>query len=101
MNIIACSVSSQKFSGRAAEDYVLLRCFILGLAMLFVWFLFFLVAGELIYDFHGDLFENITERQFQVIHYCGMGLLKLFVSVFFFIPYIAIRWAGNSQKSSD
>ena len=77
---------------------VLLRCFVLGFVVLIIWFLFFLVAGGLIYDVHGGLFKEITVRQFQVIHYCGMGLVKLFVSVFFFIPYIAMRWTGKSQK---
>ena len=86
---------------RKYVERVLLRCFILGFVVLIVWFLFFLVADELIYDVHGGLFKEITARQFQVIHYCGMGLLKLFVSVFFFIPYIAIRWAAKGQMSSD
>jgi hypothetical protein len=86
---------------RKFVERILLRCFILGFIVLIVWFLSFLVADGLIYKVHGALFKEITLRQFQVIHYCGMGLLKLFYSVFFLIPYIAIRWAGNSQKSSD
>ena len=45
-----------------------------------------------------EFFDEISVRQFQVIHYCGMGLLKLFVTVFFLIPYIAIRWTGKGQK---
>jgi len=80
---------------------VLLRCFILGFVVLMIWFLFFLVAGGLVYDVHGSMFKEITVRQFQVIHYCGMGLLKLFVSVFFFIPYIAMRWTGKCQKPAE
>ena len=86
---------------RKFVERVLLRCFILGFVVLIVWFLFFLVADGLIYDVHGGLFKEITVRQFQVIHYCGMGLLKLFVSVFFFIPYIAMRWTAKGRKSSD
>ena len=86
---------------RKYVERVLLRCFILGLVVLIVWFLFFLLADELIYDVHGGLFKEITARQFQVIHYCGMGLLKLFVSVFFFIPYISMRWAAKGRESSD
>lgn len=77
---------------------VLLRCFILGFVALIIWFLLFVFAGELVYDVHGGIFREITDRQFEVIHYCGMGLLKLFVSVFFFIPYIAMRWTAKSQK---
>ncbi|MFC1637040.1 DUF6868 family protein [Planctomycetota bacterium] len=65
---------------RKYVEHVLLRCVILGTVVLIIWFLFFLVADELIYDVHGGLFKEITVRQFQVIHYCGMGLTKIFIS---------------------
>lgn len=80
---------------------VLLRCFIIGFVVLIIWFLFFLVAGGLIYDVHGSMFKEITDRQFEVIHYCGMGLTKLFIFVFFLFPYVAMRWTGKRQKLSD
>jgi len=79
-------------------ERVLLRCVILGVAVVIVWFVFFLVADGLIYSVHGRFFGEITNRQFQVIHYCGMGLTKLFVTVFFLLPYVAIRWTNKSQK---
>ena len=78
---------------------VLLRCFIYGFAFVLLWFLMFLLGGRLIYDFHNSMFD-ITRRQFEIIHYCGMGLLKLFVFVAFLIPYIAIRTAGNWSSSN-
>lgn len=86
---------------RKFVEGVLLRCFIYGFVLLLVWFVLFLVAGGLIYDVHGSMFKKITDHQFEVIHYCGMGLLKLFVFVFFFIPYIAIRLTAKKQKSSN
>lgn len=86
---------------RKFVEGVLLRCVILGVVVLIIWFLFFLVAGGLIYDVHGSMFKEITVRQFQVIHYCGMGLTKLFIFVFFLIPYVAMRWTGKGQKSAD
>ncbi len=86
---------------RKFVEGVLLRCFILGFVVLMIWFVFFLVAGGLIYDVHGSLFKEITVRQFQVIHYCGMGLLKLFIFVFFLFPYIVMRWTGKGQKPVD
>jgi hypothetical protein len=82
---------------RKFVEGVLLRSFVLGFVVLIIWFLFIVFAGGLAYDVHGSLFKEITVRQFEVIHYCGMGLLKLFVSVFFFIPYIAMRWTGKSR----
>lgn len=86
---------------RKFVEGVLLRCVILGVAVLIIWFVFFLVAGGLIYDVHGSMFKEITVRQFQVIHYCGMGLTKLFIFVFFLFPYVAMRWTGKGQKSAD
>jgi len=86
---------------RRFVEGVLLRCFILGFVVLMIWFLFFLVGRGLIYDVHGSIFKQITDRQFEVIHYCGMGLLKLFVFVFFLIPYVAMRWTAKGRKSVD
>ena len=86
---------------RKFVEGVLLRCFILGFVVLIIWFLFILLAGGLICDVHGSLFTKITNRQFEVIHYCGMGLLKLFVFVFFLVPYVAMRWTGKGQKPAD
>jgi hypothetical protein len=79
---------------------VLLRCFILGFVVLIIWFVFAVLIGPgCILEVYGRMFKQITERQFQVIHYCGMGLLKLFIFVFFLFPYIAMRWTGKNQKS--
>jgi len=83
---------------RKFVEGVLLRCVILGVIVLLVWFLFLLVGRGLIYDVHGNLFGNIADNQFDIIHYCGLGLTKIFVFTFFFIPYIAMRWTGKSQK---
>ncbi len=82
-------------------ERTLLRCVILGVIVVTIWFVFFLVADGLIYNVHGRFFGEITKGQFQVIHYCGMGLTKVFVTVFFLIPYVAIRWAGKSRTSRD
>ena len=80
---------------------VLLRCFILGIVVLMIWFLFAVLLWPLIPEVHGRMFKQITGHQFQVIHYCGMGLLKLFVTVFFLIPYIAMRWTGKGRKAAE
>ena len=87
---------------RKFVEGVLLRCFILGFVVLMIWFVFFVLLGPgFIHDVHRSMFNQITRRQFQVIHYCGMGLLKLFIFVFFLFPYIAMRWTGKGQKPAD
>ena len=79
---------------------VLLRCFIYGFVLLLFWFVLFLAAGGCMYRFHKAMFE-ITLHEFNVINYCGMGLLKILVFVGFLIPYIAIRLTAKKQKSSN
>lgn len=34
---------------------------------------------------------DLSRHELQLIHYCGMGLVKLVVGVFFFFPWAAIR----------
>ncbi len=79
---------------------VLLRCFIYGFVLLLFWFVLFLAAGGWMYDFHSAMFD-ITLHEFNVINYCGMGLLKILVFVGFLIPYIAVRLTARKQKSSN
>jgi hypothetical protein len=69
---------------------VLLRCTVLGFGLLLLWFGAYLLIGDLIYQLHGNMF-GLSQHELDVIHYCGMGLVKLFVFVFFLFPWIAIK----------
>ena len=69
---------------------VLLRCWLFGFVLLFIWFAAVLFAGETIYAIHGAMFE-LSQHELDVIFYCGMGLLKVCVLVFFFIPWLALK----------
>lgn len=69
---------------------VLLWCWILGFALLFVWLGAILLGGQTIHRLHGPLF-GLSLSQLHVIHYCGIGLFKLFVIGLFFIPWLAIK----------
>ncbi len=69
---------------------VLLRCWILGFVLLLVWFGVLIVAPDLVFGVHGPMFE-LSRHELLVIHYCGMGLVKLVVGLLFFFPWIAIR----------
>ena len=81
---------------------VLLRCFILGFVVLIFWFVMFLVAGGLMHEVHKAIFGiTISRTDFNLMNDCGIGLLKLFIFVFFLIPYIAICWTSKSQKLPD
>ena len=37
------------------------------------------------------MFGELTRRDYELINYCCMGIVKLAAFVFFLIPYIAIR----------
>jgi hypothetical protein len=68
---------------------VLLRCAVFGFLLLLLWFSVFLLAGDTIYR-QGKLFD-LTPHELNLIHYCGMGLVKVCVLLFFLFPYLAIR----------
>ena len=70
---------------------VLLRCWIFGLILGLVGYAAYMLAGDLIYQFHDRVF-GLTKNEVDMIFCCGMGLLKLFVIVFFMIPWLAIRF---------
>jgi hypothetical protein len=69
---------------------VLLRCWIFGFVLLFVWLAVVLLMGGTIHRLHGTMF-GLSAHELDVIFYCGMGLLKLLVLIFFFIPWLSIK----------
>jgi Family of unknown function (DUF6868) len=69
---------------------VLIRCFVMGIAVLFFWWGALALMGDLAYSIHSK-FVPLTREQFNVIHYAGMLTTKTAVSILFLFPYIAIR----------
>ena len=41
---------------------------------------------------------GLSQHELRVIHYCGMGLTKLAVGVFFLIPWLSIRMVLGKSK---
>jgi len=78
---------------------VLLRCVVFGLVLLLFWFGAVVLAGDLVYDVHGTMFD-LSSHELQVIHYCGMGLVKLVVGLFFLIPWVSIRLVLKKRRAS-
>jgi hypothetical protein len=79
---------------------ILIRCALIGWGILIFWIIMILAGGGWIFDFHHQFFD-ITRHEFDVIMYCGMGLLKLFVFFCFLMPYIAIRMVLGRESSSN
>lgn len=69
---------------------VLWRCVVFCVALLLLWFLIIVTAGDLVYGLHSRWFE-LTRHDFDLVFYAGMGLLKVFMITFFLAPCIAIH----------
>jgi hypothetical protein len=70
---------------------ILLRCFVLGYCILLLWFVVYLIGGELLYGKIGGKLFGLTPHEVDIINYCGMAVVKVLVLLFFLCPYIAIR----------
>ena len=69
---------------------VLLKCIFLGFGLVLIWVILTLVGGNVAFEIHSKIFD-ITRHDFDLLQYWGMGLAKIFMLVFFVIPFIAIR----------
>ena len=80
-------------------------CWVFGFVLVTVWFGVYMLAGDFIYRFHGGMFD-LSKHELDVIFYCGIGLAKLCVWVFFLIPWAAIRLVlrkthGQCEKATE
>jgi hypothetical protein len=71
----------------------LLWCFIINTGLLLWWFMFFTLAHDWIYKFHGKWFK-LTVDKFDAIHYAGMSFFKICIFLFNIVPYFALRIVG-------
>ena len=76
---------------------VLLRCWIIGFALLLFSFVMFMLTGEVIDDIHGRMF-GLSSHELDLIMYCGLGLLKFGVLLLFFIPWLSIKLVLRREK---
>jgi len=69
-------------------------CALMNICLLFVWFLSFTLAHDLMYHLHSRWFQLSLET-FDAIHYTGMALFKIGIWLFNLMPYIALRISGS------
>jgi hypothetical protein len=69
---------------------ILLRSFIMAMALLTLWLLAYFVAGDYWFATHTNMF-NLTAQDLSVLTYAGFGLFKLLAVCFLLCPYIAIQ----------
>ena len=73
---------------------VLGACTLLAIGMLLIWVVMYLVAADFIFAIHSSMF-GIDRAAFDLAVYCGIGLFKIAVWVFFLIPYLALKITGK------
>jgi len=76
---------------------ILIRCTVLGIASLLIWWGALELFGDLAYDVHSKV-APMTRSQFEIIHYTGMLVTKSAVAVLFFFPYIAITLVVKKRE---
>ena len=68
----------------------LLWCAVINYGILLVWFLFFTLAHDWMYQFHGRWF-HLSVEQFDMLHYAGMSIFKIGIILLNLVPYIALH----------
>lgn len=76
---------------------VLLRCFVLAICLLLLWFVFYLVGGDWAYSIHSRWFE-IDRYSFAMMNYHLMGIMKIASFLFFLLPFISIKLILRKKK---
>jgi hypothetical protein len=76
---------------------ICLRCFILSICLLLLWFVFFLVGRDWVYSIHSRWFE-IDRYSFDIMCYYLMGITKIVTFLFFLLPFIAIKLILRKKK---
>ena len=65
-------------------------CSIINIGLLLWWFLFFTLAHDWVYRFHGKWFK-LSVDNFDAIHYAGIAFFKICIFLFNIVPYFALR----------
>ena len=62
---------------------------VLNIGLLIWWFLFFWLAHDWMYRFHGRMFKLSVET-FDAVHYAGMAMFKIGIFMLNIVPYLAL-----------
>ena len=75
----------------------LLWCAVINYGILLVWFLFFILAHDWMYLFHGRWFR-LSVEQFDMLHYGAMAIFKVGIILLNLVPYIALHLSLKSGR---
>ena len=71
---------------------VLMWSFAMGVIGMMLWLLVLLYGSDLAYQVHSEFF-GISRAQFALVHYAGLLMTKVAISVLFLFPYVGIKMA--------
>jgi len=74
----------------------MIRCFAVSVILLLLWFVLYLLGGDLFHSIHSKWFD-ISRHEFELIYYSAIGFVKVLSITLFLIPYVAIRWVLRGQ----
>jgi len=77
---------------------VLLRCWIIGFVLIFIWFFGIPTMDEWIYSLFDEY--GLSTHELDLIFVGFIGLVRLFVAIFFFIPWLAIWMVLKKTQST-
>ena len=66
-------------------------CALINYGILLLWFLFFSLAHDWLFHFHGKWF-SLSIEHFDAMHYLSMAFYKLSILLFFLVPYLVLRF---------
>ncbi|NNL43250.1 MAG: hypothetical protein HKO79_12245 [Desulfobacterales bacterium] len=79
---------------------ILLRSFIVAMALLILWLVIYLMIGNYWYISHTKFFD-LTEHELSLFNYAGMGLFKILALCFMLGPFVAIKMVLGIKKNKD
>ena len=78
---------------------IFLGCFLLSLALLLLWFVFYLSVGDWAYSKHAGYFE-LSRRDFALVNYWGMAFAKICAIIIFLFPYLSIKLVLRKKRKN-
>ena len=75
-------------------EKITIRCFVIGMVFMLIWFFICLAAGDWMYEIHSKWFA-LSKHELVVVHYCGLMFTKICIFLFFLVPYIACKLCGK------
>jgi hypothetical protein len=78
---------------------IFLCCFLLSFALLVLWFVFYLLAGDWAHGIHAGYFE-LSRRDFALVNYWGMAFAKFCAIIIFLFPYLSIKLVLRKKRNN-